>query len=281
MDEACVLTNKCYDDIATASAAVQLDNTPLCSPLDEFACRFGPGRGFCMWDGSCQAASGEGAVYLKQITDGSVESFADADTTTPTLEVCRAASPGKWEPGVGAIIEGNVFNVTDPQQGVEVRLAVTSFSATTDAAGFYSINGVPDGTYDIVASKSPYEDSIVTQFIPPVGIVNVDFLLSRPNDGCNDDCTMADGLCHAECQGKGLCAYQSAQVQNTCHLAVPGIVESGGEQILCCTGAIFTPRQASVEVCGNNVISVKRPVLFKGRLVNMVLTVFDSGECGN
>ena len=37
--------------------------------------------------------------------------------------------------------------------------------------------------------------------------------------------------------------------------------------------------KADIKVCGDTVISSRVPVLFKGRLVSMVLTVFDSAEC--
>ncbi|MBI2664116.1 carboxypeptidase regulatory-like domain-containing protein [Candidatus Woesearchaeota archaeon] len=197
--------------------------------------------------------------------------------------------PGEWQGNAVGTLTGNVGNATGSSvEGAVVRLLGTSYAATADTSGNYIITNIAEGTYDIVANKpgQPYEDSSEIGFaIDGFGTYEQDFTLVHPLLDCFDDCTKADGLCRAECHGKGLCAFSSATTAAACDYATPGLVDYDNagipSQILCCTGNVFAPVKASVDVCGENVISLRRPVLFKGKLVTMVVTVFDAGKCQN
>jgi len=211
------------------------------------------------------------------------EVSAEVNTDVSTIEYC---DPGEWYTNPTGDLTGIVTNVTlDAVQGAVVKVLGTSFQGTTNNLGVYTINNIPDGTYDLVASKpgDAYEEALALGVaIPAFGVTDIFFVLTHPKGNCNDDCTKADGLCRAECQGKGLCNFANEQTADACNLAAPGLIgdpDIPGNQILCCTGNSFSPIKADINVCGDNVISTRRPVLFKGKIVNMVLTVFNAGDC--
>ncbi|MAG16215.1 hypothetical protein CMO88_04090 [Candidatus Woesearchaeota archaeon] len=181
-------------------------------------------------------------------------------------------------------ISGVITNITgDNVENARVTVVGKGFDLT-DASGFYEIEFADpdDGSpYDVTITHADYETGLA------FGLVihndecpQKNFIIYKPAEGCNNDCTMSDGLCHADCNNKGACSYISPATASACDSKVPGIIDYGDEQILCCTGAAFTPVQANVGItCGENVISIEKPVLFKGKLVNMVLTVFDAVGC--
>ncbi len=205
-----------------------------------------------------------------------------------TTQIDFQLEPGGQEGAWGAdsaSVTGAVRNITnDPVPGAVVRILGTAFSATTAADGTYSIADVPFGTYDLVASKPSdgYEDA-ASLGISVNGDFSADFVLLRASAGCNDDCTKEDGFCHSECGGKGLCSFASPETASACDMAVPGIITDPSDpskQITCCTGASYAPVKADVKIiCGDNVISVRMPVLFRGRIVSMVVTTFNPGDC--
>ena len=195
--------------------------------------------------------------------------------------IAEFCDPGEWQGGATGNLIGTVSNATDPVvPDVVVRVLGTIYQDITDAAGQYSITGIPEGTYDVTATQPEgLFQTALDVVIPGFGVTTQDFVLAHPSGECLDDCTKADGLCHAECQGLGLCSFASAETQSACDFASPGLINYGEQNINCCQGAPFTPVQANIEVCGDNVISLKKPVLFKGQLVNMVITVFNAAEC--
>jgi len=179
-------------------------------------------------------------------------------------------------------ISGVVSNISSPLPGVTVRALSTPYSDVSAGDGTYSVTIEEPGTYDIVASKAEYADVLRTG-VDITSDVTYDFTIFRDSrKGCNDDCTKSDGLCHAECKGRGLCGFASEATRSACDLAVPGIIEDpldSSRQILCCSSPSYAPLKANVRVCGDNVVTTSRPVLFKAQLVNMMVTVFDAREC--
>ena len=196
-------------------------------------------------------------------------------------EVC---DPGFWGPADG-IVTGIVVNITDPVEGVTITILGSPLSDVTDAAGAYEIINVPAGTYSLTASKPQdgYLDDIAPNVdVPGFGSVTQSFTLPKPSLGCNNDCTRSDGLCHANCQGRALCNYETPQTQSACNLAAPGLIDdplNPGQQITCCTGTTFTPTPANVKVCGDDVINKRIPVLYKGIQLNVVIVNFDAESC--
>jgi len=195
--------------------------------------------------------------------------------------ISNFCDPGEWQGGAAGDLTGTVSNATEPAvPGVLVKVLGSTFEDTTAADGTYLISGIPEGTYDVTATQPQglFQNALDVQ-ITAFEVTTQDFVLVHPSGDCLDDCTKADGLCRAECEGKGLCHFDSAATRSACDFATPGLIDFGDQQINCCEGAAFTPVKADIQVCGDNVISLKRPVLFKGKLVNMVVTVFNAGPC--
>ena len=154
---------------------------------------------------------------------------------------------------------------------------------------------IPNSTYDVIASKPQegYEDTIFFS-VPIHEPTELNFVLRRPSTDCNDDCTRSDGLCHADCDGKELCDFpddpdtlRNLDLAKECDLSAPGAIRLSDNRrfFQCCTGGIsgkpYYSTPTDVKVCGENVVSSVRPVLLKGQLVNMIVTVFQqpSGPC--
>ncbi len=186
-----------------------------------------------------------------------------------------------------ATIWGKVTNISGQVVSGATVTAVGKNSTSTNGTGDYSlVVQQPSGSspYDLAVSHPDYK----TLLEPNVELLdwdslNRDFMILKDAQGCNADCTRADGFCHAECNGKGLCSYPSQETASACDLAAPGIIEDPSDpskQILCCKGGSYTPEKANVRItCGKNAISVRIPVLFKGKFTNMVLTLFDAAGC--
>ena len=65
----------------------------------------------------------------------------------------------------------------NPIYGAVVTLTGTTFSATTNAQGYYLIDNVPEGSYTIKASKSGYEDSTAPVSIRAGATLSLDLVL--------------------------------------------------------------------------------------------------------
>ena len=187
-----------------------------------------------------------------------------------------------------ATLSGYVTNAAGTNlEGAAVTVVGKAGSAdATNAAGYYEITvnepsvGSP---YDVTASLANYETSTATGIIlTDWDSVQQDFTLLKPADGCNADCTK-DDFCRAECSGKGLCVYKSQEIADACEFAVPGIIDdpnTPGNQIMCCTGGSYKPFKANIDIlCEGNVLSARRPVLFRGKLASMVIVVFENTAC--
>lgn len=184
---------------------------------------------------------------------------------------------GVWAPPT-ATMTGIVTNVSgEPVAGAMVNVVGTGLSAVTASDGAYTITDIPAGTYDIIAGKPAdgYEDATSTGTELFSGTANVDFVLLRSLGNCNDDCTTGgSSLCSASCQGKGACWFDSSETINACDGTFGMISLPGNMRVDCCQGKPYAAIKANVVVPSGNVIVTKVPVLYKGRIVNMVITVF-------
>ncbi len=97
---------------------------------------------------------------------------ADDCTFWYSQEYVSATGPWNWNsrigafklPGCGAAwgtLDGTVTDGTAPLAGVTVTVTGGA-TAVTDAAGYYSFDGLPAGTYDITASLYGYADTTIT-----------------------------------------------------------------------------------------------------------------------
>lgn len=184
---------------------------------------------------------------------------------------------GQWSQGTGNII-GTVRNTTnDRVGGATVRVLGTSFSDTTTPAGTYTINSVPSGTYDISASKPAdgYDDATALNVDVVSGTVTVDFTLLLSLGGCTNECTKAgSNTCDASCDGKGSCKFYSDETKQACDGTFGIVGLSGGRQVGCCEGRPYTLQKADVTVQAKEIIKTVKPVVYQGKLVNMVTLLF-------
>ncbi len=180
-------------------------------------------------------------------------------------------------------ISGYVTNISQSPEpnavaSAMVRIVGTAFTAITDASGKYSITGVPQGTYDLVASKASdgYQDA--TKLSIPIleGTASVNFTLVKALGNCNNDCTVGNSnVCDASCNGKGLCSFASEATKQACDGTFGLVKMPDGKYVDCCKGRPYTPTKANMRVPSDNVIVTKVPVLFKGKFVNLVIAVFN------
>ncbi len=206
-------------------------------------------------------------------------------------EVC---DPGMWG-GASGSITGVVTNVSTwdkciaqcpnalacpkgcPVAGATVKVLGTGLSATTLAAGTYSIANVPSGTYDVVASKpvDGYDDATSLNVNAVSGAVTVDFTLLLSLGSCTNDCTkVGSNFCDASCDGKGSCKFYSSETKKACDGTFGIIGLSGGRQVSCCEGQLYSPIKADVTVRAKEIIKTITPVVYQGRLVKLVTLLF-------
>ncbi|MCG8530434.1 MAG: carboxypeptidase-like regulatory domain-containing protein [Desulfovibrionales bacterium] len=245
-------------------------------------------RGDCVMNGVCYSNMSGVAGYkgwsLARVWNDGVfngEVSVEVSGSGFGVEFCEG---GLWRGPVGGTLRGVVSNVSGNfLGGVSVSLVGEGVGVVSGLDGGYVLERVIPGNYSLVFEYPFYESGVVVGVVlRPFEESVEDFVLVRPlGSNCNDDCTDKQGVCRSECDGLGLCSFNS-ETKVACHGAVPGLIDySGGRQVLCCTGEPFTPLKATVEYCEGleNVVSVRKPVLFRGKLVSMVVLVFDSDEC--
>lgn len=185
---------------------------------------------------------------------------------------------GAWVPPT-ATMTGRITNVSgEPVADAMVNVLGTGLSAATAIDGTYTITDIPAGTYDIVAGKPAdgYEDATAMSTELFSGTASVDLVLLRGLGYCSDDCaTGGSNFCSASCQGKGLCWFDSSETMDACDGTFGMIELPGSRYVDCCKGKPYAAVKADTVVPSKNVIVTKRPVLYKGRIVNLVITVFN------
>ncbi len=202
---------------------------------------------------------------------------------TINFQLTPSGGGGVWGGGVGTI-SGTVRNITSqPVAGATVKVLGTSFKATTDAGGSYSMPNVPSGTYDISSSKPSdgYDDATALNVDIVSGPITVDFTMLHGLGGCTNDCTKAgSNICDASCDGKGSCKFYSDETKQACDGTFGIISLPGGKQVTCCGGQPYTPQKADVTVPAKQVIKTIKPVLYQGKLVKLVTLLFIPEKSG-
>lgn len=198
-------------------------------------------------------------------------------TNTVDFQLTPGGAGGVWGGGT-ASISGVVRNITgQPVGGAVVKVLGTSLSATTAADGTYSIEGIPTGNYDISASKpgDGYTDATALGINVAAGTTTVDFTLLLSLGSCTNDCTkVGSSSCDASCDGKGSCKFYSPETKAACD-GTFGIIDlPGGRQVSCCKGQPYKLQKADVIVQAKQVVKTVKPVLYRGRLVNLVTLLF-------
>ncbi|MCP3682294.1 MAG: hypothetical protein GY861_06350 [bacterium] len=194
-------------------------------------------------------------------------------------EVC---DPGTW-----IAVYGNITGVvTDvdgtPVEGANVTILGEDRATVTNVTGGYEFIDVGFGPYDFIASSYNFSDTLIfSELVPGFGTLELDFTLGYGDSLCQADCTYSsDNECHDSCHGTNGCMFFDSISQAACHeegksFRVP--YGSGGLMVQCCEGSPYTPRliAATTEVDALNIARVIRNVWFEGRLVKLVVDVFD------
>ena len=289
-EESCVFTQSDKKGFTNAHAA---DCTITNAYPLKNCCRYYPvecgGLGEPCCSGNCDPTTDPPLTCLNNVCEPPEEpcpnnqcDVGEDDPDSPNYCPIDCDLPGP------ATVWGTVTDVAGANLEGAAVTVVGKAGATdsSDAAGYYKItvNEPSDGSpYDVTASLAGYETSTATGIIlTDWDSVQQDFTLLKPADGCNADCTK-DDFCRAECSGKGLCVYKSQEIADACEFAVPGIIDdpnTPGNQIMCCTGGSYKPFKANIDIlCEGNVLSARRPVLFRGKLASMVIVVFENTAC--
>lgn len=198
-------------------------------------------------------------------------------TNTVDFQLTPGGAGGVWGGGA-ASISGTVTNITgQPVAGAAIKVLGTSFTAATAADGTYTIADIPSGTYDISAGKpgDGYTDATALGVNLVSGPTTVDFTLLLSLGSCTNDCSkVGSSACDASCDGKGACRFYSTETKQACDGTFGIIDMTGGRQVSCCKGQPYTPQKADVVVNAKQVIKNVKPVLYQGKLVNLITLLF-------
>ena len=147
----------------------------------------------------------------------------------------------------------------------------------SNSTGDYWIAPVPTGLADFEASKQEYDSTSIIQYLINIGINKLDFTLQRGPYICEPDCTtIGSNVCRTACAGINGCPIQPG-VNQFCDGRTNNFLYDYPEnqQITCCTGNPYTPLKATFSVDSDNVLRITRPLLYKGKFVNLVVDIFD------
>jgi len=158
-------------------------------------------------------------------------------------------------------------------------------SAFTDAMGEDSAS-VDSGDYRIIASHPDYISQFFDILVGSGEIIAVNFILES-NANCQADCTfIGDNLIHKECSRVNACSFIDTIAENACDLAQPGWQRTyDSTRFITCTcigicissdiGPLsnIVTTQAKITCEGENLIKLTKIVVYKGKPVNMVITV--------
>lgn len=254
-------------------------------PTDKACC---PRTNDCVYLGSCymdadDAVSAGGMSSKTDIKGSPYENLVYHDVGGDSnKEIC---DPGTWYP-TGKTLSGYVRNLTtrinplgDPVAEARVEAVGETF-VYTDANGYYSIP-LEGGVYDFVASKISY-DPTVEYDIDIVATPTKDFILKRPAGNCEADCTyINDDVCHADCEGRGDCIFYDGTTTAICDEQLRGFIKQydATKVVECCKGvpseALAGKVKATTEVDATNIVRIVKNVWYEGRLVKLVIDVFD------
>jgi hypothetical protein len=88
--------------------------------------------------------------------------------------------------------------VTDASNGNPISGAMVDAgaggSATTDSNGFYQIDNIPAGTYDVTASANGYNSSTATGVVITAGSTTTQDFALTPSTGCTSNCLRSNNI---------------------------------------------------------------------------------------
>ena len=193
-------------------------------------------------------------------------------------------------PDVG--VKGTVTNVSlEPIKGAEIKILGLGLSAITDENGNYFIRDVPEGTYDIVASKQGF-NPLNKQFNIDNNLITINFTLYTAGSDCKPDCSKASDpekpVCHMDCEGINGCHFYDETMMNLCTRegkegwGIPvGNTVSYNEthKATCCEGKPYLykkiPGTSLIFPETENHVRITRIVFFRGQFARLIVDVFE------
>jgi hypothetical protein len=140
-----------------------------------------------LWESNSDDPSGGVHAYYE------VDVSTLADPTTIQVSFYYSTNGGTWHWGfmldnvviqeIDPSIDGYVLNGSGQTiAGATVEITTNGRTATTNATGYYVFYGIPDGTYEMVASREGYNTSDpVTVTVTSGTVTSQDFTLTAPN----------------------------------------------------------------------------------------------------
>jgi len=286
----CVGEGVCSPDSTQCSSNKYQTCTSSCSWSNSGTDSDGDGVDVQCEDSTCDNAAG---VCDEAVSGKCIAKTTNEDACTDSLDNDCDSLVDCSDNDCEGSISGNVQNSANEDID-NVRIDVIKGTnpqnfGYTQPSGYYEINEVLCGTYNIIASADGFVSSIKSDVIlPPKGSITVDFKDSDADDGagnfalvsgstCEDDCTYAgDNIIHRECAGINNCAFYDALAMEVCNLAQPGWnrIYSETEEIECPEGTPTEIAEVQATVTcpeHENLIRITKVVSYRGELVRLVV----------
>lgn len=162
-------------------------------------------------------------------------------------------------------------------------LSPLELNEITDENGNYFIRDVPEGTYDILASKQGFEAGN-EQFDFDDNVVTIDFTLYTAGTECQPDCSKRSDdipVCHTDCDRINGCDFYDETAKEKCTTPqgrVTNAITSYNEthKLLCCKGDPYKPKKATIKIPedATYVVRITRIVFWRGQFVRMIVDMF-------
>ncbi|MFH1133043.1 MAG: carboxypeptidase regulatory-like domain-containing protein [Nanoarchaeota archaeon] len=184
--------------------------------------------------------------------------------------------------GAPVFLSGYVFNQTVgvPLPNARVRIiGQQNYDSYTDSNGSYLHPVLSNRVYTVIASSPGFGPEVVYNvFMNQSREIN--FTLFPQASLCQDDCTMGDSICYADCEGWNNCYYFDINASQLCNMRQPGfVVDYDGSRVIdCCEGSPHSPlptRIVEVNASEQHAVRVTRIVMKDGVPVRMVVDVVE------
>lgn len=283
-----LLNNVCYEDADEAARLLGNDTDDACQGdyLTSGSCD--PDNCHLDTDNNdCRIKDAMTRDHVKNSDTYHDMVFLEINTELEGEEYC---DPGTWF-SESTSISGTVSNLRgDPLEGAKVTALSPGqpvYTEYTDDSGVYYLVVVGDLTYDVGASKTDYLPQTQSIFVVSGASETLDFAL-RYDSICDYDCShiiegVDDDTCHANCSDDpNGCEFYLGYLGagSVCNLKRVGFITTytpePDKDIICCEGTPYPRLQATTSVnTTGNVVTIRKPVWYGGKLVNMIITFFD------
>ncbi|MBN1156649.1 carboxypeptidase regulatory-like domain-containing protein [Candidatus Woesearchaeota archaeon] len=236
----------------------------------------------CVYNGKCYSK-----WALKDIDGDGIEE--ECDDWTEITEDCGNGIDDDFDslidladPSCDGYIEGIVSYGALPL--TPAKITAVGFNknvseSSSDLTGGFSIRVRGEGIYDVIAEMLGFIPKAVYDiYVPAKSIVFINFSLEPTSNICRSDCTF-NGICEPSCEGLYGCTYPNDETKYMCYGKMTGfrVKINESHEVVCCNGEpreIVTMRPV-LDINAKNVVTVRKIVLYDGKLANLVISVFD------